>query len=464
MYGNAGLFKAFPGQCGDFVVLDGQDLRQHLDDRHLGAQRAVEGRELDADGARADDQQRFRHGVGHHRLKVGPHQLAVGLNTGQRARPGAGGDNDVLCLVGALAQRCPRRRMGRLHGFPGRSGDGHLARLGDRRLTPDDVDLVLLQQEADALVELAGDAARALDDGANIEADLLRRQAVIGGMLHVMVDLGGAQQRLGRDAAPVEADAAEMLALDDGGLEAELGGADGGDVAARPAADDDHVIDIRHGPCTPAPDPRLAIRPVRAGVTGNLTDWRRRSRRIREAHGSHADCARAAEPTVNFERRGAARQTLALFRRNPRPCGKQAASRRAKRNKTRHLAFPAIAENGAFASAPDPEPSGPGWLPRDYRKAAGPSSVNDGPVASACQLTVAVSLVGIARNAVTAAVAETVVGFGSRAAAATGLAAAAGLTTAAAGLTTAAAFAMGTGSRDRHAGRDGHRTNQRNCC
>jgi hypothetical protein len=50
-----------------------------------------------------------------------------------------------------------------------------------------------------------------------------------------------AQQRLGRNAAPVETDAAQVVALDDRRLEAELGGADGGDVAAGAGADDDHI-------------------------------------------------------------------------------------------------------------------------------------------------------------------------------------------------------------------------------
>src|SRR5438874_12954944 len=60
-------------------------------------------------------------------------------------------------------------------------------------------------------------------------------------MLHVMIDLGRAQQRLGRNAAPVEADAAEIGFFHDRGLEAELGGADGGDIAAGAGADDDDV-------------------------------------------------------------------------------------------------------------------------------------------------------------------------------------------------------------------------------
>ena len=56
-----------------------------------------------------------------------------------------------------------------------------------------------------------------------------------------MIDFRRTQQRLGRDTAPVEANAAEIIALDNRGLEAELRRADSGDVAAGPGADDDDV-------------------------------------------------------------------------------------------------------------------------------------------------------------------------------------------------------------------------------
>jgi hypothetical protein len=74
-----------------------------------------------------------------------------------------------------------------------------------------------------------------------IEADVIRLQPIVLGVLHVMVDLGRAQQGLGGNAAPVEADAAEIRALDDRGLEAELRRADGGDVTAGAGADDQDV-------------------------------------------------------------------------------------------------------------------------------------------------------------------------------------------------------------------------------
>ena len=103
-----------------------------------------------------------------------------------------------------------------------RLADLDLAGLGQLRLAPDDIDLVLLQQEADAGIELRRDFSRAILDRLGIVADLaLDPEAIILGVLRVMKDLRRAQQRLGRDAAPVEADAAEMFALDDRRLQAQ---------------------------------------------------------------------------------------------------------------------------------------------------------------------------------------------------------------------------------------------------
>src|SRR5439155_19809776 len=54
-------------------------------------------------------------------------------------------------------------------------------------------------------------------------------------------DIGGVEQRLGGNAADVDADPAELLLLDHRGAHAQLGGPDGGDVAGRPPAQDDNV-------------------------------------------------------------------------------------------------------------------------------------------------------------------------------------------------------------------------------
>ncbi|MNS79727.1 hypothetical protein D3C72_1133890 [compost metagenome] len=55
------------------------------------------------------------------------------------------------------------------------------------------------------------------------------------------------QQGLGRDAAPVQADAAQVLALDDGDLQAQLAGADRRDVTAGARTDDDEIEFSSHG-------------------------------------------------------------------------------------------------------------------------------------------------------------------------------------------------------------------------
>src|SRR5262249_7677477 len=57
---------------------------------------------------------------------------------------------------------------------------------------------------------------------------------------------GGAQQRLCRNAAPVQADAAEIITFDDRSLEAKLRRADGRDIAARTRTDDDDVEGVSH--------------------------------------------------------------------------------------------------------------------------------------------------------------------------------------------------------------------------
>ena len=93
------LLEALASESLDFVILDWENLRQHLDHRHFGPKRAVERRELDADRARANHQQRLRNGRRHHGLEISPDQFLVGLEAGQHARPGPRGDDNVFGLV-----------------------------------------------------------------------------------------------------------------------------------------------------------------------------------------------------------------------------------------------------------------------------------------------------------------------------------------------------------------------------
>ena len=62
-----------------------------------------------------------------------------------------------------------------------------------------------------------------------------------GGLAGGLQRLAGPHERLGRDAAPVGALAAEQLALDDRDLQAAVGEAGGAVLAGGPAAEDDDV-------------------------------------------------------------------------------------------------------------------------------------------------------------------------------------------------------------------------------
>ncbi len=146
-------------EFGDFRILDRQDLRHQLYNRHIRSHGAVEGGELHADGAGAHHDERFWHGLGNHRLEIGPDLIAIRLDARQNARTRTRRDNDVLCLVGACTLGVLRHGRLRLHRLFGGLGNDHLARLGKLRLAPDHVDLVLLHQEADAAIQPLGDLA-----------------------------------------------------------------------------------------------------------------------------------------------------------------------------------------------------------------------------------------------------------------------------------------------------------------
>src|SRR2546429_1195452 len=140
------FFEAFARKPSDLGILYRKDLRQHLDHGHLRTHGVKERRKLDTDGAGAHHQERLRHLLRDHRLEIGPDQLVVGLEPRQHPGPRPGGEDDVFGLIGALTQRALRR-------FDRRFLDRDLAGRIDHGLAPDHRDLVLLHQEADAVVE-----------------------------------------------------------------------------------------------------------------------------------------------------------------------------------------------------------------------------------------------------------------------------------------------------------------------
>ena len=65
-------------------ILDRQDVRQHLDQRHFGAKGVVEIGKLDPNRAGADDDHALRLGIENHRLATADDGLAVEWKARQR--------------------------------------------------------------------------------------------------------------------------------------------------------------------------------------------------------------------------------------------------------------------------------------------------------------------------------------------------------------------------------------------
>ena len=212
----------------------GQHAVEEFHHRYLGAEPAPHRAELEPDHAGADHQQMLRHLAEHQRAGRGDDALLVDLDAFQARHVGTGGDDDGFGVE-------------RLHLAVG-AGDFDLAGDGDTAGAEISIDLVLLEQEVDAL-DVAVDAL-VLERHHRGEIELGRGDAdahFAEAMAGLLEQFGGVQQRLRRDAADIEAGAAEGRALfNDGGLQAQLGRADGADIAAGTGADDDEVVFVSH--------------------------------------------------------------------------------------------------------------------------------------------------------------------------------------------------------------------------
>src|SRR5439155_22659183 len=153
--------------------------------------------------------------AGHH---PGPEREARD-QPGRRPR----GDHDVLRLDDLL--------------FAVAAGDGHLARARQPPMSVQALDLVLAEEEFDSLAGLVGDVFAELPHAVHVDLDAAGVDADALAVFRLVVNIGAVEHRLGGDAPPQRASAADAgILLDDHGLEAILARADGADVAAGPAA------------------------------------------------------------------------------------------------------------------------------------------------------------------------------------------------------------------------------------
>ncbi len=197
-------------------------MRQGLDDGDVDAERLPDGGELDTDHAAAEDDGRLRDAVELEGVVRGDDAVAVDLQARDRARHGAGGQEDVAALD-ALAV------------------DVHRGLRGELALTLDEGHLAGRHQALEALVQAGDDVVLVLVDAVDVDALEGGQHAELGGLLRLVGDLGRVQQRLGRDAAAVQAGAAELALLDQGDAQAQLGAAERRGVTAASASENDYV-------------------------------------------------------------------------------------------------------------------------------------------------------------------------------------------------------------------------------
>ena len=196
--------------------------------------------ELKADDAGADHQQLARDLVEGEGAGRGNDALLVDLDALEAGAVGTGGDDDA---AGGNAAR-----------FAIVAPNFDLARPNDAGGAVKGGDLVLAEQEIDALGVAVDGFLLERHQARQIE----RRRAGVDSHLGEAVpslgkQLGGVEQGLGGNAADIEAGAAMGGALlDHCHLHAELGGADGADIAAGSGADHREVEHLGHGVRDPA--------------------------------------------------------------------------------------------------------------------------------------------------------------------------------------------------------------------
>ena len=181
-----------------------------------------------------------------------------------------------------------------------RGGEAHDARplrrldahgIGGRELALalDDGHLTLTGEAGEAPRQPLDDPVLPVADGGEIDRGRPETDAMRAHRRRLVYGLGDMQERLRGDAADVEADAAERLALiDKHDLLSKVGGAEGGGVAARPRAEDeDFRLEIRGR----GGRRRSGGGSSRSGRRGRGSRWRSGSRRSRGSGRLAGACA-----------------------------------------------------------------------------------------------------------------------------------------------------------------------------
>ena len=233
---HAALLEAALDDLADLGVLERDDLGRVLEQRHLHADVVRTSLANSTPTAPAPTITMSLGSVVILQDVVAGHDLlAVGLEAGQALDARAGREDDIGRLEDALAALAGRPVLAGL-------ADADLLRAVEAAAAVDPGHLVLVDERLEPgphpLHDLVapGGHLGVVDDGLAGE-----RQAEVLGVADLVGEGGRLEQRLGRDAAAVEARAADLVLVDEGDLEPELARAEGGRVAARARAEHDEI-------------------------------------------------------------------------------------------------------------------------------------------------------------------------------------------------------------------------------
>jgi hypothetical protein len=115
---------------------------------------------------------------------------------------------------------------------------------GDIGFGLDDLDLAGLHRGLDAADEFADHLVLALDYLAVVEGGAVHADSVFVAVEGIVVHFGAVEQRLGRDAAFIEADASQFFPLEEDDAEAQGAGAFRRDISSGTSADDCKIVHI----------------------------------------------------------------------------------------------------------------------------------------------------------------------------------------------------------------------------
>ena len=212
-------------QLGAGLVFQRNQVRQRLDNGHLAAERGPRRGELAADDPAAEHDRGGRHPVERQGVFAGYDPVPVQVQPRQGTRVRAGGKHHVRSGVSVRT-------------------DLHCPAAGQQALAVHDLDTTALDQAGQPLMVLRDHRVLVLVDPGHVDAFERRLHPERRALPRLVGDLPGVQERLGRDAATMQARPAYLVLLHKYHGLAQLSSPQRGRVAAAAAAENHQVAPV----------------------------------------------------------------------------------------------------------------------------------------------------------------------------------------------------------------------------